>query len=150
MKTEIQTTIDNLRELASHAEAYYEANDPSRFNMMAFKTLLIEDQNGTKSLKGKYDRGEHVPKKYECQTACCLIGIADLAGMGSEVQGSYWALGRALFPTFKNNSMRALYTATLEWKSLFGSHLPSDIVARVAGLRLAADQLQRTGRYIPA
>lgn len=150
MKTDRQITIDNLRELASHAEAYYETHDPSRFNMRAFKGVYIEDEYGFKELEGDYDRGEDIPEEYECETACCLIGIADLVGMGSEVKGSYWALSRALFPTLRNNENYVSYRDTREWNSLFGAHLPSDIVARVAGLRLAADQLQRTGRYIPA
>ena len=150
MKTDRQTTIDNLRELASHAEAYYEANDPSRFDMTAFKAVYGKDENGSKELEGEFDRGEDVPEEYECKTSCCLLGIADLAGMGENVPGDFLTLSDALFPIFEADESCSREEHTEQWNSLFGAHLPSDMGARVAGLRFAADELERTGRYIPA
>ena len=44
----------------------------------------------------------------------------------------------------RNNENYVSYRDTREWNSLFGAHLPSDIVARVAGLRFAASELERT------
>ena len=148
MKTDVQITIDNLRQLADHAEAYAEQYESWRFNMGVFKGVFIHE-NGV-VLDSEFSRSKEVPEEYECKTSCCLLGIADHFGMGEDIPGDFWTLSEALFPIFEPDDSCSREEETDQWNSLFGPHLLSDMEARVAGLRFAADELERTGNYIPA
>ena len=71
MKTDVQITIDNLRQLADHAEAYAEQYESWRFNMGVFKGVFIRE-NGV-VLDSEFSRSKEVPEEYECKTSCLSL-----------------------------------------------------------------------------
>ena len=127
-----QTTIKHLRELADHAEQWTKP-----FNMRDYKTRPDQIESDASEL---LHRSDDVTEP-ECGFCCCLIGIADAAGMGADIDGYGFAdYADKLFP--------GLYEDWCHFpdSDLFGAHLVSDLPTRVKGLRMAADMLESTGK----
>jgi len=127
-----QTTIKHLRELADHAEQWTKP-----FNMRQYKTKPDPLWPDTPEL---FNRGEHVTEP-KCGFCCCLIGIADAAGMGADIDAYR-------FVTYANELFPGLYQRNYDLPegNLFGTHLVSDLSIRIKGLRMAADMLESTGK----
>lgn len=145
--SDIETTIKNLRTLAGHAEVF----DEGRLFMSAYiidkseadevKQRAFEDDTPTTA--AFYDDEDFFKDRdfvYECQTACCLIGIADESGMGANKKSSWHDFSVELFPVLNDNPA---------WQALFGDYLEDNLTVRVGALRQAADMLEKDGVIDP-
>jgi len=150
-KHDIETTVDNLRELAKHVQEF----SADRIDMNTFvgiPYIIYYDDDDTEGgddyreiARSEYNEvvieGEH-----ECNTCCCMLGIAHTMGMGENVTGDYFALSTALFPVIHNNGYDSHTRKTSDtWRALFAVYLSNDKEARIKGLLMAADQLEQTG-----
>lgn len=153
-KHDIKTTVDNLRELAKHVREF----DADRIDMNTFVGVPYviyyedDDAEGGDDYRAidrdKYDELV-IEGGHECNTSCCMLGIAHTKGMGENVSGDYWDLSTALFPVIPNVGYFTLKDSNAEkckvWRSLFSVSLSNDKEARIKGLLMAADQLEQTG-----
>lgn len=133
MSAEIKTTIDNLRELAGHAERF----DSTRFCMRDYISNAHTHKSG--------DVGPDQALAFfnnECGSVLCLIGVAAINSMGDINTSGYWSgYYQSLFPALPEAN--AGHSAA--FCCLFGSCLKNELSTRINALRLAANMLEENG-----